>query len=250
MALLAERLSAPVPVPVRPGMSVRPAQAYRPPPVLAEFDGAFDPRAADFVIDWPNSTFSHATAALLNTALAASGRRGGKVITVTSPEGGPAKTAIAVRTGARRGPAAGFAFAMIDGDLRRPSTAQAMGLGPVRYGLLELLTGTVPLSRSFCRDPRSTALLLSVGRPANNPGAVLASAKMAELVAHLRRTCDVVIIDAPALFAGREARSLARLSDAVLVVARAETARQPALWQPINPQGAARATPIGLVIVR
>lgn len=249
MALLAERLSAPVPVPVRPGMSVRPAQAYRPPPVLAEFDGAFDPRAADFVIDWPNSTFSHATAALLNTALAASGRRGGKVITVTSPEGGPAKTAIAVAL-ARVGARGRLRVAMIDGDLRRPSTAQAMGLGPVRYGLLELLTGTVPLSRSFCRDPRSTALLLSVGRPANNPGAVLASAKMAELVAHLRRTCDVVIIDAPALFAGREARSLARLSDAVLVVARAETARQPALWQPINPQGAARATPIGLVIVR
>ncbi len=44
---------------------------------------------------------------------------------------------------------------------------------------------------------------------------------MAELVAYLRRTCDVVIFTAPSL-AGAETRALAALSDAVLVVMREE----------------------------
>jgi Mrp family chromosome partitioning ATPase len=55
-----------------------------------------------------------------------------------------------------------------------------------------------------------------------NPDVVLASAKMAELVAHLRRTCDVVIIDAPSLLAGPQTQALARLADALLVVARTD----------------------------
>jgi len=77
----------------------------------------------------------------------------------------------------------------------------------------------------FCRDARSPALVLAPAHPVRHPDVVLASAKMAELIGHLRRTCDIVIVDAPSLVAGPQTQALARLSDVLLVVA--PTDRQP-----------------------
>ncbi len=248
-ALLAERFAAPVPVPVGPVRTLRSAPLFRPPPVLAEIDGAFDPRAPDAAIDWPGSAFAHATATLLQRVMASVRGPGAKVILVTASEGGPAKTAIAVSL-ARMAARARLRVAVLDGDLDRPSAARAMGIGPLRFGLVELLSGTAQLSRSFCRDPRSPALVLSCARPPRNTGAVLASAKMAELVAHLRRSCDVVILDAPALAGGQDARALAPLCDAILVVGRAQTFRQAAAAPALASLAGARGIPLGLVIVR
>jgi polysaccharide biosynthesis transport protein len=218
-ALLAERFAAPMPVRAQPATTLRsmPAPVLRGPPVLAEIAGALDPRAADFVIDWPHSGFAHEIAALLRRVR----WQGAKIIAVTGSDTGRAKTSLAVslaRTAAR----GGLRVAMIDGDLQQSAATRAMGLGPIRFGLVELLKGTVPLSRAFCRDTRSPALVLSSSHPLRNPDVVLASAKMAELVAHLRRTCDVVIIDAPSLLAGPQTQALARLADALLVVARTD----------------------------
>jgi Mrp family chromosome partitioning ATPase len=219
-ALLAERFSAPVPVRAQPAPSLlRPtlAPVLRGPPVLAEIGGALDPRAADFVIDWPGSDFSQEIAALLRRVR----WQGAKVIAVTGSDMGRAKTSIAIslaRTAAR----AGLRVALIDGDLQRSAAARTMGVGPIRFGLVELLKGSAPLSRVFCRDARSPALVLAPSHPVRNPAAVLASAKMAELVTHLRRTCDIVIVDTPSLSAGPQTQALARLSDALLVVARTD----------------------------
>ncbi len=218
-ALLAERFAAPMPVRARPSWAFHsaPAPVLRGPPVLAEIAGALDPRAADFVIDWPGSSFSHEIAALLRRVR----WQGAKVIAVTGSDQGRAKTSIAValaRTAAR----AGLRVAVIDGDLRQSAAARTMGVGPVRFGLVELLEGTAPLSRAFCRDARSPALVLSSSHPLHNPAVVLASAKMAELIDHLRRTCDIVIVDAPSLLAGPQTQALARFSDALLVVARTD----------------------------
>jgi Mrp family chromosome partitioning ATPase len=66
---------------------------------------------------------------------------------------------------------------------------------------------------------------------------------MAGLIAHLRSNCDLVIIDAPPLFAARELRAVAALCDAVLAVARDGDAASSAL----APLGLPRA---GLVIAR
>jgi uncharacterized protein involved in exopolysaccharide biosynthesis/Mrp family chromosome partitioning ATPase len=218
-ALLAERFSGPVPVRVEPPRAFRsaPAPVPRGPPVLAEIGGALDPRAADFVIDWPGSGYAQEVAALLRRVR----WQGAKVIAVTGSDAGVAKSSLAVslaRTAARTG----LRVAVVDGDLQRSVAARMMRVGPIRFGLVELLRGSAPLSRAFSRDPRSPALVLSASHPLHNPGVVLASAKMAELVAHLRRTCDIVIIDAPSLRDGPHNQALARLSDVLLVAARTD----------------------------
>jgi uncharacterized protein involved in exopolysaccharide biosynthesis/Mrp family chromosome partitioning ATPase len=247
-ALLAERFSAPVPVRVVPAKAFRPVPvpAYRPPPVLAKLDNAFDPRAADAVIDWPSSAFARSTESLLRKLRGAARKPGGVVISVTAPEWG-AKTSVAValaRTASRQR----LRVAIVDGDLRQPSLARAMRINPAREGLVELLTGAVPLARAFLRDPRSHAAAISVPQPRQDGAAILASAKMAGLLAYLRRTCDVVIVDAPPLFSSGEIRTLGRLSDALVVVGRAEALSHGAGAYAIETLAASQGAPIGLVI--
>lgn len=241
-ALIAERFGSAVPVsaPVRPLEAFR-AQpvvaARRALPVLAQMNGLFDPRAPGAVLDFPGSDFSRNVAALLQQVA-----RGGKVIAVTAPEWGPAKTAMTASL-ARMAARANLRVAVIDCSLTNPLTARAFGIGAVRFGLIEALTGAVPLSRAFCRDPRSPVQVLSIAQRPGDPASVLASAKMVGLIAHLRRGCDLVIVDAPPLFAARELRSVAALCDTVLAVVRDGDAASAA----IAPLGLPRT---GLVIAR
>ena len=243
IALIAERFggsAVPIYAPVRPleAFRAQPAvAAHRALPLLAELNGLCDPRAPGAVLDFPGSDFSRNVAALLQQVV-----RGAKVIAVTAPEWGPAKTAAAASL-ARMAARANLRVAVIDCGLANPLTARAFGIGAVRFGLVEALTGAVPLSRAFCRDPRSPVQILSVAQRPADPAAVLASAKMAALIAHLRRNCDLVIVDAPPIFAARELRSLAALCDAVIAVTRDADAASAAL----APLGLPRA---GLVIAR
>jgi succinoglycan biosynthesis transport protein ExoP len=222
-ALLAERLGDSVPetAPARPVTALRPAAALRRaqavrrgPPVLARLNGLSDPRAAGAVLDWPNSDFSREVEALLKTVL-----RGGKVFAITTAEPGPAKTAT-VAALARMAARHRMRVAVIDAGLHAPMTARAFGIGPARFGLIEALTGAAPLNRAFCRDPRSSCSVLSTAQRVADPLAVLASAKMAGLMAQLRQVCDLVIIDAPPAQSARELRAVAGLCDGVLAITR------------------------------
>jgi Mrp family chromosome partitioning ATPase len=164
---------------------------------------------------------------------------------VTAPEAGIAKTSVAVAL-ARVAARSNLRVAVIDADLHRPSASRAMGLGPQRVGLIELLTGTTPLGHAFVRDPRSNALVISPARPPRDPAAVLSSAKMTALAAHLRRSCDLVVFCGPTMLAANEVQALARLSDAVLVVAREESVERSATAiEALRARAAA-----GLVLVR
>jgi uncharacterized protein involved in exopolysaccharide biosynthesis/Mrp family chromosome partitioning ATPase len=216
MALIAERMGggAPAPARVRPMEAFRPAPLVAAAPVLAELNGLFDPRAANAVLDWPGSDFSRNVASLLQQVV-----RGAKVVAISASEPGPAKTA-AVAALARMAARSGLRVAVIDTGLANPSTARAFGIGPVRFGLIEALTGTAPLSRAFCRDPRTSAQVLSVAQRPGDPVAVLASARMSALIAGLRRDCDLVILDAAPIFLAAQFQAAARLCDAVLVVSR------------------------------
>jgi polysaccharide biosynthesis transport protein len=226
VALIAERLGGAVPetesrTAPRTAPVVRPTEAFRPapaahrgPPVLASLNGLSDPRAPGAVLDWPQSDFSRDVEALLRRVL-----QGGKVFAVTTAERGPAKTAT-VAALARMAARHRMRVAVIDAGLRAPATAGAFGIGPTRFGLIEALTGAAPLSRAFCRDPRSTCSVLSVAQRPADPLAVLASPKMAGLIAQLRQACDLVIIDAPPAQSARELHAVASLCDGVLAVTR------------------------------
>ncbi|HEY1630056.1 MAG TPA: exopolysaccharide transport family protein [Rhizomicrobium sp.] len=226
LALLAERFGgAPATRPVR-----NPAlDRLRAVPVLGELQGA-SARAADDVIERPGAPFSRGIAAVAQRLA-----NGPKVVAVTDA---PVVTAALARAAS----AMGSRVVVIDGNLTMPSAARSLNLTLGRTGLMEVLGGKAPLSAALQRDPRSQALVLSPAWRAQDPVQVLASRQMGELIAHLRRSCDLVLIDAPA----SEARMLAHLADAVALVVPENGTTPEAVMATVDSLGA----PVGLILAR
>ncbi len=247
-ALLVERAGSSVSTAMagvtrRPRREPRPVEALGPfvgAPVLAQIPNAQDARAADYVIDYPMSSFA---VAMDDLAVRLAGRNM-RVIAITSAQHGEGKTAVAValaRAAARRG----LRTVLVEGDLRNPQAARAMGIGAVQAGVYEATSGAQPLSRCLYKDPRSNALLLSTPRPLREPHMLLGSPAMAQLVAHLGNTADLVILDAAPALASDDTPVSAKLADGVLMVVRRS---RPEVTGAIDAMQNAGAPPIGVLL--
>jgi uncharacterized protein involved in exopolysaccharide biosynthesis/Mrp family chromosome partitioning ATPase len=240
MALLAERFGAGV----QPARLVNGAiERLRGIPVLAEIAGTASVRAADQIVDWPAAPFAQGVVAL---AQRIAGPGGPKVVAITASVSGEGHSEIAAAL-ARAAALMGQRVVIVDGNLYGPNTARALGLAASPNGLMEVLNGKAPLSRALQRDTRSNAFVLSPSWRPRDAAQVLASPQMAGLVGHLRRTCDLVLIDAPPMLAVGEARFLTNLADAVAIVVRAD--RTP-LQAVVHAADALAAMPVGLVLTR
>jgi Mrp family chromosome partitioning ATPase/capsular polysaccharide biosynthesis protein len=143
----------------------------------------------------------------------------------------------------------GKRVAVVEGDLRHPALAKLFGVhsGP---GLTEILTDDVRLSEVTLpvattlpgfdelsrltegaengngngvgptgERPGSVTLLLAGAKPANPP-AVLASARVVEVIDALRESHDIVLIDSAPLLAVTDTVPLLRYADAAIFVGR------------------------------
>jgi succinoglycan biosynthesis transport protein ExoP len=251
-ALLAERFSdEPVRsrvvsyAPAEPRALRQPAMAASSPSprLLADVPNASDRKAADYIIDWPQSAFSVAVQNLLRRVLPAGMK--GRVVVVTGADPRDSHTVLAVAL-TRAAALTGRKALLLDCDLRTPMSAAAMGLVPNGAGLVEVLAGKVPLSRALRMDPRSNAFVLAASHPVREPAQVLFTPIFAQLVAHLRRTSDLIVIEMPAARAG-EAQALARTADGVLLVVGRTRAHEPAAQGAIDTLTRSR-TPFGVAL--
>jgi Mrp family chromosome partitioning ATPase len=216
-ALIAERMAAaPVRVryaaliPPRPAEPMRVAEPILPaPPIVADVPNACDRKSADVIVDWPRSAF-----ALSITGLAQRlSQQPGRVVVLAPADGSRMATSIGtalVRAAALMGKRA----VLVDGELKRPVAGVEMGLPPAMHGLVEALSGRVALSQAFQVDPRSSALVLPCTKSIGEPSDVFSTPVFAELLTHLRRNCDLVVIPARL----REVHALAAQVDGVLLV--------------------------------
>jgi uncharacterized protein involved in exopolysaccharide biosynthesis/Mrp family chromosome partitioning ATPase len=213
-AQAAPAYTAPPPPPMRQAQMMQSG----PLPVLGRIRDAAFIRAVDYVIDWPHSEFAQGINAMLQTI--ATPPRGARphVVAITAAAAEEGKTAIALGL-ARAAARAGWRTVLIDGDLTRAPSARSLGYRSGRFGLIDALRGAAPLSRCFLKDPRSPLLLLSNFTSIANGYSVLSSQPMAKLIAHLRGSTDLVIVDATPLSALNESHALLRLSDAVVLAA-------------------------------
>ena len=149
---------------------------------------------------------------------------GPRVFVVTSSVPGEGKStttsnlAIALaETGAR--------VAVIDGDLRRPSIAEYMGLeGAV--GLTDVLIGRATLGDTLQKWGRNELYVLPAGRIPPNPSELLGSAAMSKLIAELGKNFNFVLIDAPPLLPVTDAAVLSKFTTgAIVIVAAGRTKR-------------------------
>jgi Mrp family chromosome partitioning ATPase len=91
--------------------------------------------------------------------------------------------------------------------------------------------------------------LPSVGR-VTNPSDLLASDAMADLIATLSASCDLLVIDSSPLLPVNDARILARLADAVVFVVRWERTPRAASLQALRSLTDVMAPVAGIVLAR
>ncbi|HEV2651260.1 MAG TPA: exopolysaccharide transport family protein [Rhizomicrobium sp.] len=218
------------------------------PPIIAELPGLYASGAAEHVLDWPASPFSRAIRALLDRVATARGGSG-RIVSVTSAESSDESGSTVALALVRAAAASGLKAVLVDGHLGSPRLSR-LGVHPSNPGMTDALQGKVALSRVFQRDSRSGALLLMATRPLLDPRAALNAPRTAELFAHLKTMCDLVIIDAPSVLGAPETPYLTRLSDAVVLVTRQDERHSSAFGRALSALSSWKSPPVGLAIAR
>jgi Mrp family chromosome partitioning ATPase len=225
----------PIPVPMPP---------WNGPPILAEISEAAALRAGDYLLDNPASNYAHRIAAL---ARQLESRDGAAVVVITAAEPGENKTAVGISL-VRAAALMGKKALLVDCDPAQSATRTLKA--PAKAGLLEVLTGSVPLNQAFAKDSRTSAYVLAMPKRPPNLATMFGSSQMARLIGILRSGCDMVVIDCARAGNGPEAALMARLADATLLVSRQNALYAPSLAKSVNFLNDAHAAPIGIIVTK
>jgi uncharacterized protein involved in exopolysaccharide biosynthesis len=263
-ALLAEKLGPMMPVRVngapraaivpplkkprapRPRTAAAPIATWNGPPILGEINDPAALRAADFVLDYPASKYSHAMAALVRQ-LEAAPDSGGAIVALTSADTSESRSAIAVSL-ARAASQMGKKAIIVDCAPAR--LASKVMKAPVRTGIYDVLTGAVPLNQALAKDPRGEVYLLGSTRKPPNSLTMYTSEPMARLVSVLRGGADFVVIDCGPANGGPDAALIARLADATVLVSKRQMLHSPLLANAARILASAKAAPVGIVVTK
>jgi exopolysaccharide transport family protein len=206
-------------------------------------------RATELVVRKPTSSFAEAVRGLhLGLALSNSDKPP-KTIVITSALPSEGKTTVAINL-ARIAARVGQRVILVDADLRRPSVHRAINASSSVNGLADVLSGRLLLEDCLMKDPGSDVLFLPASGRTNNPAELLASEEMANLLEKLAAACDLLIIDSPPLLPVNDARILARLADAVVLVVRWERTPRAASLHAIRSLTDSMAPLAGVVLAR
>jgi uncharacterized protein involved in exopolysaccharide biosynthesis/Mrp family chromosome partitioning ATPase len=163
----------------------------------------------------PSSPIARAMAAL-DARVAAVRGAGAKTIGISSPSAGEGKTVVAVGL-ARAAAQRGLRVILIDGD-DGSAVASTMRLGANRPGVTDVLCGRATLNQCVIRDPHSGALILPRGQRMTGAMASPPAGNAMQLIGYLRRSCDLIVLDLPAVNTAHAAGGLAGYADAIVLL--------------------------------
>ena len=106
---------------------------------------------------------------------------------------------------------------LIDADLRHSAMSNLLG-APSSPGLSDCIAGRARTEEVIHRGDKENLFFLPIGRIDPNPGELIASTRMEQLIEQLRPLFDWIIIDTPPVIPVSDASILANLSDGVLLV--------------------------------
>jgi polysaccharide biosynthesis transport protein len=175
-----------------------------------------------------------------------------KTLLVASGQAGDGKTSMACNL------AGAFAakyehVLLIDGNLRQPSVhvafpSEASESDHCEFGLAHLLRGECTY-REAVRSSNVAGLdLVCAGPPTSNPAELLAGRRMKELIEAAAKDYDRVIIDSPPVLLVSDAKILAQLADAALVLFNAATTKRGAAERTIFELEEVGANVVGCIL--
>jgi polysaccharide biosynthesis transport protein len=152
-----------------------------------------------------------------------------RTVMVGSAESGDGKTTVAYHLAAAAA-GAGERVVLIEGDLRRPSLGERLGISP-GPGLSDVLIGSARLedvvhhlpiasASKLGAEDRALDVLLAGAFPPPNPAELIESRPMEALLEEMRDTYSLVVLDTAPLTAVSDAIPILTKVDGVIVVAR------------------------------
>jgi capsular exopolysaccharide synthesis family protein len=171
-----------------------------------------------------------------------------KVFVVTSSLPGEGKTTTAANLALALAEG-GEKVVLVEGDLRRPKVAEYLRLEST-VGLTTVLIGKLSLEDAIQSTATEDLAVLTSGSTPPNPAELLKSSSMASLIASLRETYDIVLIDAPPLLPVTDGALLAAQADGALLVVRHGKTTTDQVTLAVQRLEAVGAAPVGVIFNR
>ena len=167
--------------------------------------------------------------------------QGPQVLAVTSPGASEGKTITTLNLAGSLAQAPDARVLVIDADLHRPSVANYLGFGRVRFpGLAEAILYEDGLARTVRRlDPLNISVLLT-GAASVGSYELLTSPRLEEVLADARRQYDYVLIDTPPVVPLSDSRLLSGVVDGYILVVAAHTTTRKLVADALDLLGSAR----------
>ncbi len=173
---------------------------------------------AAYMLERQMSAFTEAFRVLRTTILFAAGQPKTQVVAVTSALPGEGKTTTSLCL-ARVSALSGQRVLLVDCDLRRRSLKEVLDIEPP-VGLLQVLSGEVSWRQAVYLDEATGMCVLPVSGSGFTPKEIFGAEDMSRLLADLRGSFDLIVLDCAPVLAVAETRVAAAKADCVVLVSR------------------------------
>lgn len=137
---------------------------------------------------------------------------------------------------------------LIDADMRKPTIAKRFGIPAFQPGLANYLSGTETLDACIVKDEQSNVDIMPAGSIPMNPLELLSNPALAQLLTELRGRYQKIIIDTPPVQAVSDALVVSTLTDAAVVVVKADYTRSGIVQLSLSKLINAHARVVGVVL--
>ncbi len=203
-------------------------------------------QAATIVQDQSKSPVSEAYRTIRTALHFGTLRTGGRTILVSSPQPGDGKSTVSsnlaiafAQTGART--------LILDADCRKPRQHKIHGLDR-KVGLSSVLSESATLDEAIQSTGIESLDILPCGPLPTNPTEMLNTPLFEKLLSDLTSRYDRVIIDSPPVVAVADARVIGAMTDATLLVVKADSTRRKVVEAAMNALESVGARVVGAVV--
>jgi capsular exopolysaccharide synthesis family protein len=173
-----------------------------------------------------------------------------RMVIVTSPGPGDGKTTIASQL-ALTAANDGERVTLVECDMRRPSLDRGLPYGLLRHevGLSDYLSGRASAKEIVSQNgPVPNLRIVWAGSALREPGTLLRSRALAQLLRSLKEHSDWVVVDTPPVSIGDDASALSSHVEGTIVVVDPQRTTLPRLRASLNQLAKVRAQILGVVV--